>query len=76
MTKYFVTADTHFCHENIIKYCNRPFRDLSHMNSALIKKWNTLVSKNDYVFVLGDFSLGNAELQNRLDFNLMDEKSL
>ena len=66
MTKYFVTADTHFCHENIIKYCNRPFRDLSHMNSALIKKWNTLVSKNDYVFVLGDFSLGNAELTKQI----------
>ena len=62
MTKYFVIADTHFSHDNIIKYCNRPFKDIDHMNSALIKKWNTAVSKRDYVFVLGDFSLGNAEL--------------
>lgn len=62
MTKYFVIADTHFSHDNIIKYCNRPFKDINHMNSALIKKWNTAVSKRDYVFVLGDFSLGNAEL--------------
>ena len=76
MTKYFVTADTHFWHENIIKYCNRPFRDLSHMNSALIKKWNTLVSKNDYVFVLGDFSLGNAELTKQIGLQLNGRKIL
>lgn len=44
MSRYFVIVDTHFGHENIIKYCNRSFRDTKHMNSALIKKWNTLVN--------------------------------
>lgn len=47
--KYFVIADTHFSHENIIKYCNRPFRTVEEMNNALVKNWNNNVSKNDVV---------------------------
>ena len=50
------TADTHFGHKNIIKYCNRPFKDLKEMNATLIKNWNERVSPNDIVIVLGDFA--------------------
>lgn len=56
--KYFIIADTHFGHENIIRYCNRPFRTAEEMNRALIQNWNSTVSKNDTVFVLGDFAFG------------------
>lgn len=53
----FVTSDTHFGHDNIIKYCNRPFINSENMNEILIKNWNSVVSPNDTTFVLGDFSV-------------------
>ncbi len=59
----FFTADQHFYHENIIKYCNRPFRNMEEMNEELIKKWNEAISPIDHVYVIGDFVLGRAEKQ-------------
>lgn len=58
MTKTFFTSDTHFFHENIIGFCNRPFGSVDHMNDALIKNWNMVVSEKDHVWFLGDFSFG------------------
>lgn len=58
MSKFFVTSDQHFNHENIIKYCNRPFSSVEEMNEEMIKRWNTVVSQDDTVFVLGDFFMG------------------
>lgn len=55
VSKIFVTSDTHFNHTNIIKYCNRPFKDIDEMNEELIKKWNEVVSNEDIVYHLGDF---------------------
>lgn len=57
--KRFVTADPHFDHENIIKYCSRPFVSKEHMNNVLIKNWNEVVSSEDIVYVIGDFCLSH-----------------
>ena len=54
------TADHHFGHENIIKYCNRPFKNANHMNEIMVERWNERVKPNDTVYYLGDFTLGNA----------------
>lgn len=51
----FFTSDNHFGHINIIRYCNRPFRDAEEMNETMIANWNSLVSEEDVVFNLGDF---------------------
>ena len=51
----YVIADTHFYHNNIIKYCNRPFEDVEKMNELIINKWNSVVSNEDIVLHLGDF---------------------
>lgn len=59
MPKTLFTGDNHFCHENIIKYANRPFANATEMNEAFIKNWNGMASKSDRVFVAGDFALAN-----------------
>lgn len=56
----FFTADTHFGHQNILRYCSRPFRDLNHMHEALIANWNAVVQPSDTVYHLGDFGFGPA----------------
>lgn len=69
--KIFVTSDTHFSHENIIKYTGRPFKTIDEMNEEIINKWNNKVRKDDLVIHLGDFALGNEEevkdIKNRLN---------
>lgn len=57
----YFTADTHFNHKNIIKYCKRPFGDIDKMNSVLIKNWNAKIKENERVYHLGDFGFGNLE---------------
>ena len=58
--KLFFTADTHFNHTHILKFCNRPFNSVEQMNETLIDNWNRVVGKDDTVFHLGDFCLGGA----------------
>ena len=68
-------SDSHFFHANIIKYCNRPWNsgkdevgniivtddDVKRMNEEMVRRWNSVVEKNDIVWHLGDFSFGGKE---------------
>lgn len=55
--KTFFTADTHFDDEYAIQYFNRPFESVSEMNAVMVEKWNNVVTENDMVYHLGDFTL-------------------
>jgi len=52
----FFSADEHYGHANIIKYCNRPFKDVAEMNDGLIERHNARVNKGDVVIHCGDFA--------------------
>lgn len=54
--KNFFTSDHHFFHANIIPYNNRPFSSMEEMNNKLIQNWNSVISVEDTVYHLGDFS--------------------
>ena len=53
MANVFFTADTHFGHTNVIKFCVRAFASAEEMNETLIENWNAKKGC-DTVFVLGD----------------------
>jgi calcineurin-like phosphoesterase family protein len=57
--KYFFTADEHYGHKNIIKYCDRPFTGVDEMNEEIIKRHNEVVGDDDLVYHLGDFTLSD-----------------
>lgn len=59
--RYFFTADEHFYHSAIIKYCNRPFDNLYHMHDELISRHNAVVDSSDVVVHIGDFSMGSKQ---------------
>ena len=56
MTFWF-TSDSHFNHDNIIKYSKRPFSTLAEMEQSMIANWNGHVARGDLVYHLGDFAL-------------------
>lgn len=55
--KLWIIADTHFNHENIKRYQDRP----DDFNEAIIRNWNKVVSFGDVVIHLGDVILGRDQ---------------
>lgn len=53
------TSDLHFGHRNVINFDKRPFQDVTDMDQMLIKLWNSRVSKEDHVYIVGDFAYRN-----------------
>ncbi len=60
----FFISDLHFYHFNIIKSCSRPFRDEIEMNEKLIENFNSTVSENDEVYILGDLAYRYPDIQS------------
>lgn len=54
----YLIGDTHFDHDNIIRFCNRPFQSAREMNAALVTNWNGVVGQRDIVYFLGDWASG------------------
>lgn len=59
------TSDHHLGHENILTLgAGRPFKDLAHMHSIIIKNWWETVAPDDIVYLLGDIAMGSNFLKN------------
>lgn len=58
--KLFFTADHHFGHANLIKgpdYKRPGFETLAEMHKFMIDRWNSIVTKRDIVYHIGDMFL-------------------
>lgn len=63
------SSDHHFYHNNVIRYCSRPYSSVEEMNEALVRNWNDVVRPDDIVYYLGDFSMAFRSVElftNRL----------
>jgi calcineurin-like phosphoesterase family protein len=61
MRDIWLISDTHFNHENILKFCRPEFESVSHMNETIINNWNRVVKPGDKVYHLGDVFFGSKE---------------
>jgi len=57
---YFFTADQHYGHANIIRFCDRPFATVDEMDEELIRRHNEIVGPDDIVVHAGDFANRSA----------------
>ncbi len=57
----FLTSDQHWGHNNILKFCQRPFDSIAEHDAELVLAWNSVVSEEDVVYHLGDVTLGNSK---------------
>jgi calcineurin-like phosphoesterase family protein len=58
LPRIWFTSDQHFGHENIIKFCHRPYDTVCDMDEDLIDCWNQSIAPHEKVYHLGDFTLG------------------
>ncbi len=68
MANTFFIADTHWGHQNILKFTNsdgsplRPFSSIEEMDEELVRRWNSVVGPKDKVYHLGDIAMSHKHL--------------
>lgn len=60
------TADWHFLHKNMLRYCNRPFKDTNHMHKSIIENFNDVLTENSHLWILGDVSMTSTSNMNKV----------
>lgn len=66
MTIWFC-SDWHLWHENIIRYCNRPFKDAVEMTHRIRDIHNSYVKPSDHYYNLGDVCMGRDSRGDELE---------
>jgi calcineurin-like phosphoesterase family protein len=66
----WIISDTHFLHDNIVKYCDRP----GNHNSLMSLNWASAVQPEDTILHLGDIFMGNATKAAKLIAKLPGDK--
>lgn len=50
------TSDTHFGHENVLRFAERPWNNIDAMNRGIVANINSRVLPDDHLYILGDYS--------------------
>lgn len=69
MSDIWLISDTHFHHENILKFKDNQgnlvrgqhFSDVDHMDECMLENWNSVVKPGDKVYHLGDVMVGGSK---------------
>lgn len=56
MRDIWFISDTHFGHEKIITYADRPFDTVSEMDETIAENWSSRVKHDDLIYHLGDIA--------------------
>jgi calcineurin-like phosphoesterase family protein len=59
--RLFVTSDPHFSHNKDFVYQKRGFSSVEEHDETLISRWNSKITNNDDVLVIGDFMLNASK---------------
>lgn len=57
----YFTSDLHLGHDQEFIWGARGFNSVSEMNEKIIARWNSRITKDDDVYVLGDLVMGGVE---------------
>ena len=60
--KLYVIGDTHWYHDNIVKYCDRP----EHHNYLMVDNWVKTVREEDTVIHMGDIAVWHGDVEDKL----------
>lgn len=55
----YTTSDLHLSHDKDFLWSPRGFKNQWEMNEAIIKNWNSIVTSDDDIYVLGDIMLSD-----------------
>ena len=72
----FVCADLHLQHKNILKYCRQQFSSIEEHDKYIIDRYNSVVGKDDLVYILGDLGFTPRESLTKLVKQLNGRKIL
>lgn len=61
MNKTFATSDLHIGHNREFVWEDRGFSSIEEHDRALVENWNSLISPEDTVYILGDVMLKDTE---------------
>lgn len=74
------TSDLHFFHDRVLEFHSKRKeifgKDIQSAKEAMITLWNSRVSKNDTVYILGDLAFGGVEDKRELFIRLNGNKVL
>lgn len=59
-------SDLHFSHENIIRYCDRPFSSAGEMNKVLVGNALARLTAADILVIGGDITMSGVNIANAL----------
>jgi calcineurin-like phosphoesterase family protein len=58
----FFTSDWHLYHVAVLKFCERPFKDIEHMHQVLVNNYNAVVPEHGICYFVGDMGMYNVDL--------------